>query len=233
MFPGEQGEVPVLQNLFLTCEQGDFVSIVGKSGCGKTTLLRCIAGLEEASSGQVLVEGNVVRGPDYNRAMVFQEARLFPWLTVEKNVAFGIHGRRPAQEVRTMVDAQLRLIGLEAYRQAYPHTLSNGMAQRVSLARALAFEARVLLMDEPFSALDTQTRSKLQEDLLVLWQQTAATILLVTHDIQEALLLSRQVFVMKTAPGNLVEKITVDWPYPRDPDDPRLIALRKDIAGRL
>lgn len=223
----------ILRDVSFVCDQGAFVSIVGASGCGKTTLLRCLAGLEEVSQGELYVEGSPVCGAGYNRAMVFQEARLFPWLTVEGNVAFALRGRVPRADLHAIVSEQLDFIGLTDYAKAYPRQLSGGMAQRVALARALAYRASVLLLDEPFSSLDIQTRGKLQEDVLRLWQKTGDTIILVTHDIEEALLLSQRVLTLGDRPARILNEMTVDLPYPRDPDEPQFIALHKTISAMI
>ncbi|MCL1791420.1 MAG: ABC transporter ATP-binding protein [Peptococcaceae bacterium] len=221
----------VLRNVSFTCPQGAFMSIVGPSGCGKTTLLRCMVGLEEVSEGEIFVEGTLVSGPDYNRAMVFQEPRLFPWLTVAGNVAFGLTGRIPRAEVRTLVEEKLDFIGLSDYARSYPRHLSGGMAQRVALARALAWQSPVLLMDEPLSALDIRTRSRLQEDVLALWQRTGKTVLLVTHDISEALLLSQRVFVLGNRPARILQELSVDLSYPRDPGSSEFVELQRLIKS--
>ncbi|MDR3271775.1 MAG: ABC transporter ATP-binding protein [Peptococcaceae bacterium] len=230
-FYTEWGKVEVLRSVSLTAARGEFLSVVGVSGCGKTTLLRIIAGLEQPSGGEVFCNGVRVSGPGSDRAVVFQEPRLFPWLNVEQNIAFGLKQRNEA--ARRVVEQALELVGLSAFRQAYPHELSGGMAQRVAMARALAFEPEALLMDEPFSALDAQTRTHMQSELQEIWRRTGKTILLVTHSIAEALLLSQRICIMTSAPGRFREVVEVDLPYPRDPDAPEFIRLKKYILTQL
>ncbi|NLO97283.1 MAG: ABC transporter ATP-binding protein [Peptococcaceae bacterium] len=219
-FSANWGKVQALRNLSFSCKREEFVAIVGTSGCGKTTLLRIIAGLDYPTEGEVLFNGKRVLGPGPERAMVFQEPRLFPWLTVEQNIAFGVQGGRSKQEIKELTARIMALVGLEDFRQAYPHELSGGMAQRVAIGRALAFEPEALLLDEPFSSLDVSTRLRLQGELLGLWQKTGKTILLVTHDIDEALLLSQKIIIMSPAPGTVKKILEIDLPYPRRPDDP-------------
>jgi len=230
-FYSDWGSVQALQEISFSCGSGEFVSIVGASGCGKTTLLRIIAGLEVPTSGEVFFAENKIRGPGRESAIVFQEPRLFPWQTVEQNIAFGIRGSK--QKIKRLIEESLELVGLTAFRKAYPYELSGGMAQRVAIARALAFEPKALLLDEPFSALDAQTRAKMQLELLEVWQRTAKTIILVTHDIREALLLSGKVMIMSPLPGSVKEILTIPFSYPRDQDNPEFIELRKYIEKNI
>ncbi|MCL1918809.1 MAG: ABC transporter ATP-binding protein [Peptococcaceae bacterium] len=233
----------VLRDISFTCDRGAFVSLVGASGCGKTTLLRCLAGLEDVSEGEIWVEGFPVCGADYTRAVVFQEPRLFPWLTVGNNVALGLRGHKPRKtrgEIRDLVAEKLDFIGLADYTKAYPRSLSGGMAQRVALARALAFQAPVMLLDEPFSSLDIRTRGKLQEEVLLLWRRTGKTILWVTHDIGEAVMFSQRILVLGGSvapttrePSRILRELEVDLPYPRDPDGSEFIQLRKEISAEI
>ncbi|UWG95654.1 ABC transporter ATP-binding protein [Dehalobacter sp. DCM] len=231
-FYSDWGSVHALSDISFVCQEQECVSIVGPSGCGKTTLLRIIAGLEKESAGDVLIHGQRISGPGFDRAVVFQDPRLFPWLTVEKNVAQGIHGENKEAAVE-IITKSLEWLGLSSFRKAYPNELSGGMAQRVALARALAFDPGLLLMDEPFSALDAQTRTRMQDDLVALWQQSGKTILFVTHDIEEALMISRRVIIMSPRPGSIREVLDVPFNYPRNQDDPDFIHWRKYILESI
>ncbi|MGI6566037.1 MAG: ABC transporter ATP-binding protein [Limnochordia bacterium] len=202
-----------LRNLNLAVASGEFVSIIGQSGCGKTTLLRMIAGLEQPSEGLIKVEGKVVKGPSRDRGLVFQEPRLFPWATVAHNIKLGLPDRRRNQE---RLWALLRLVGLEDFADAYPRELSGGMAQRAALARALAGSPQILLLDEPLGALDAVTRLKMQAQLMRIWQESFLTVAAVTHDLDEAVLLSTRIVVLSPRPGTIKGVISVDLPYPRD-----------------
>jgi ABC-type nitrate/sulfonate/bicarbonate transport system ATPase subunit len=228
-FHNDWGEVRALADINFTCFQSEFMAILGPSGCGKTTLLRIIAGLEQPDAGEALFDRRPLHGPGLERAVVFQEPRLFPWLTVEQNVAAGISGKKNKSEAEPIIEQTLGLVGLSAFRRAYPHELSGGMAQRVAIARALAFAPEALLLDEPFSALDTQTRARLQGELRDLWQKTEKTIMLVTHDIEEAIVLSQRILIMSPSPGTIREILPVDLPYPRDRDAAEFVRLRKYI----
>ncbi|RNC29691.1 MAG: Aliphatic sulfonates import ATP-binding protein SsuB [Candidatus Dichloromethanomonas elyunquensis] len=232
-FYSDWGKVEALKKISFCCSKSEFVSILGPSGCGKTTLLRIIAGLEEPSSGEVLFAGNEIKGPGPERAVVFQEPRLFPWLTVEENASLGISGKKRRSDLEKIVNRTLDLVGLTPFRKAYPHELSGGMAQRAAIARALAFEPEALLLDEPFSALDAQTRTRLQEELMDLWRKTEKTIILVTHDIEEALMLSQRILIMSPSPGTVKETVEVPISYPRRRDSSEFIHLKKYILGRI
>jgi NitT/TauT family transport system ATP-binding protein len=227
------GDVQALQDVSFCCPAGAFISIVGASGCGKTTLLRIIAGLESPSAGEIFFQGHLIRGPGYDRAVVFQDPRLFPWLTVEQNTAFGIRGLKSKAEVKEITEGTLELVGLKAFRRAYPSELSGGMAQRVAIARALAFKPQALLLDEPFSALDVQTRARMQVELLELWQKTSKTIILVTHDIEEAVLLSQEIIIMSPAPGTVKKVLKIPLNYPRDRDGREFVRLKKYIQENI
>ncbi len=231
-FNSDWGEVEALKSINFSSSKSEFISIVGPSGCGKTTLLRIIAGLENPSTGEVLIEGKSTKGPGHDRAVVFQDPRLFPWLTVEENAAFGIQNLNK-DKVKSKLDNILQLVGLENFRKAYPYELSGGMAQRVAIARAFAFKPKVLLMDEPFSALDAQTRARMQIELVGLWQKTCKNVILVTHDINEALLLSQRILIMSSSPGTIKEYIDVPFDYPRDPDTIEFIKLKKYITSNV
>lgn len=232
-YESDWGSVDALQDVNFNCEENECVAIVGASGCGKTTLLRIIAGLEMQSGGEVLIDSETISAPGSDRAVVFQDPRLFPWLTVEKNAALGIQGHKSKEEVETIVSKSLESLGLSGFRKAYPNELSGGMAQRVALARALAIDPKLLLMDEPFSALDAQTRARMQDDLVELWKKTGKTVLLVTHDIEEALTISQKVMIMSPSPGTIREVLAVPFPYPRNQDSPEFITLRKYILEAI
>lgn len=210
-------EIEALRDISLSIEEGEFVSVVGASGCGKTTLLRILDGLIRATSGSVKVDGKEVTGPGRDRAFVFQQDGLMPWRTVEGNASFGveIHGVMGASAKRRTLDF-LRLVGLSGFQKYYPHEISGGMRQRVNIARALSVEPDILLMDEPFAALDAQTREIMQAEMMRIWQQTKKTVVLITHQIEEAVFLSDRVFVFTARPGRLKEEIVVDLSRPRD-----------------
>ena len=210
------GELQALQDINLAVERGEFIAVVGPSGCGKTTFLRIVAGLEPASSGEVALDGRAVRGPGGDRGFVFQSDNLLPWRTVFANAIVGreIAGRvGPAERRRTM--ELLKLVGLEGFEHYHPRQLSGGMRQRVNLARALAIDPQVLLMDEPFSSLDAQTREIMQTELMRIWEEGRKTVLFVTHQIDEAVFLSDRVLVFARRPGRLRENVAIALPRPR------------------
>jgi len=223
----------VLADIDLQVHHREFLSIIGPSGCGKSTLARIVAGLDEASQGVVLLEGEPVEGPGPDRGMVFQSYSLFPWQTVLANVMFPLvlqgHGRSVAEaEARTWVD----IVGLGRYENHYPCQLSGGMKQRVAIARALAAKPKILLMDEPFGALDAQTRARMQAYLLELWKKVDVTILFITHDLDEAIYLSDRILVLKAHPGEVEELIEVPVPQPRNPDQfltPEFLAVKRRL----
>jgi sulfonate transport system ATP-binding protein len=214
-FRGEQGEVIALQDINLSIRVGEFVSIVGSSGCGKSTLLRIIAGLEREFEGDALLDREPISGPGPDRGVVFQEHRLFPWLSVRDNVAFGVAPDSPA-EIQRSVQEHIALVGLAGFESAYPHQLSGGMAQRASIARALVNRPKVLLLDEPFGALDALTKIQMQQEILRIWEAEQTTMIMVTHDIDEAVFLGDRVVVMSNRPGTIKKIIPVDLPRPRD-----------------
>jgi NitT/TauT family transport system ATP-binding protein len=210
------GNLEVLRGVDLSVERGEFISLVGPSGCGKTTFLRIVAGLEPASSGQVLLDGRVVRAPGSDRGFVFQTDSLLPWRSVFANAIIGreIAGQvGPAERARTM--ELLKLVGLEGFEHYHPRQLSGGMRQRVNLARALAIDPQILLMDEPFSSLDAQTREIMQTELMRIWEEGRKTVLFVTHQIDESVFLSDRVLVFARRPGRLRENVTIELPRPR------------------
>jgi len=209
-------DVVAIDRLSLDVADREIVSIVGPSGCGKSTLLRLVAGLVRPSSGDILLDGHLVADPGADRGMVFQSYTLFPWLTVEGNVEFGPRIRgKPAEYCRQVAARYIQMVGLTGFERAYPKELSGGMMQRVAIARALANDPEVLLMDEPFGALDAQTRALMQELLLDIWQKSPKTILFVTHDIDEALFLGDRVYIMTARPGKLREEVSLRLPRPR------------------
>jgi NitT/TauT family transport system ATP-binding protein len=217
-YEGTDGDVTTaLADVSFSIEPGEFVTVIGPSGCGKTTLVRLVGGFETPTTGRILVGGDPVEKPVPSRAMVFQEYHLFPWLTVRENVAFGlveqdVSGAKRSDRVRGM----LELVGLQDRADAYPVELSGGMKQRVGLARALAVDPSMLLMDEPFGSVDAQTRRHLQRELLEIWREMQKTVLFVTHDIDEAVLLSDRILVLTGTPGRIDDEIRVDLPRPRD-----------------
>jgi ABC-type nitrate/sulfonate/bicarbonate transport system ATPase subunit len=226
-FPAADGKcVNALENINIEIEDayssagrdiGEFRVLLGPSGCGKSTLLRLIAGLDRADSGEVLVNEEAVKGPGKDRGMVFQKYTSFPWLTVAGNIAYGLKINGVSEEKRKETVAQLiQEIGLSGFENAYPETLSGGMQQRVAIARTLALRPSVILMDEPFGALDAQTRSEMQQLLLKVWDETASTILFVTHDVEEAIYLADRIFIMSAHPGTIVEDAQVPFDRPRD-----------------
>lgn len=229
-----RNDVVAIEGLDLEVSKGELVSIVGPSGCGKTTVLRMVAGLEEPTSGQILLDGVEVKGPGSDRGMVFQEFALFPWRTVRANVEFGLEiCGTPKEERRRRVDRYLEVVGLERFADARVHELSGGMKQRVGIARAMVNNPDILLMDEPFGALDAQTRNIMQRELLRILDKSAKTILFVTHSVDEALYLSDRIILMTKRPGKIKTIIKVPWERPRDRASPEFAALRKTILSEL
>ncbi|MBC7953780.1 MAG: ABC transporter ATP-binding protein [Rhodospirillaceae bacterium] len=226
------GSVQALDNIQLDIPGGHFISIVGASGCGKSTLLRIIAGLETQYDGSITLGDRPIAGPGLDRGVIFQEHRLLPWLTVEANVAFGLKDL-PKQEIERRVRDHLELVGLAAFAKAYPHQLSGGMAQRVAIARALVNKPQVLLLDEPFGALDAMTKIQMQQEVLRIWDVEKTTMVLVTHDIDEAIFLGDEVAVMSARPGTIKKVLPVRLSRPRDRSSPDFVALRKEIYREL
>jgi NitT/TauT family transport system ATP-binding protein len=226
--------VEVLRDVSLTVEEGEFVCLLGPSGCGKSTIVNLIAGLEQPDEGRILIDGQPVAGPDPDRVVVFQDAALFPWLTVLGNVEFGLRmaGIEPRKRRERALE-YIRLVHLSRFVHAYPHQLSGGMKQRVAIARALALQPAVLLLDEPFAALDAQTRAVLQNELLELWQLARPTILFVTHNVREATGLADRVYVISSRPGRIRDMRAVNVPRPRHAEDPTLLAHQHKILGLL
>ena len=227
-----------LYDISLAIRKNEFVSLLGPSGCGKTTLIRIIAGLLTADRGDVLVNQQGVTAPGHDRCMVFQQFGLLPWRTVMSNVEFGLEiDGVPRDERRALAEKYLELVGLKGFENYYPHQISGGMQQRVGIARALSKKPEILLMDEPFGAVDAQTREQLQEELLKIWAQTENTVVFVTHSIDEAIYLSDRVVVMQARPGRIKEEVTIDLPRPRwEGDikaDPRFAQLRAHLRDSL
>ena len=228
------GDFQALEGAELRVNEGEFICLIGASGCGKSTLLRILAGFEQATSGVVLVSGREVAGPGPDRGMVFQDYGLFPWLSVRDNIGFGPAARGlPKVEIRDKVDHFIDMIGLSRFADSYPHQLSGGMKQRVAIARVLANDARVVLMDEPFGALDAMTRERLQDELLELWARTKLTVIFVTHAIEEAILLADRVVAMQPGPGRIVSDTRIDLPRPRDVASAEFNALRRVLSAEL
>ena len=232
-FELDGSRLPVLELINLSVAAGEFVALLGPSGCGKSTLLRLISGLEQPTSGSIAAEGSRIDRPDPSRILVFQDPTLFPWATVWNNVATGLDARGVLKRERARVDSALDLVGLRDFSKAYPDQLSGGMAQRAALARALVNDPALLLLDEPLGKLDSLTRLTLQEELVSLWRREGFTAILVTHDVEEAVLLASRVIVLNERPGGIKAEFDVERPYPRHRDDPELVALRRQILATL
>ena len=234
IYEGRKGKTVALNGVNLDIYDNEFICVVGPSGCGKSTLLNIIAGLHEASSGEVLVDGVKVEGTGVDRGVVFQQYALFPWITVKKNVMFGLKLKKDlTDEQREEIAMKyIKIVGLEKFVDAYPKELSGGMKQRVAIARAYAVNPSLLLMDEPFGALDAQTRTQLQTELLKTWEEEKKTCFFITHDVEEAILLATKVIVMSARPGRIKEIIDIDIPYPRGQESkmlPRFVELKNYI----
>jgi ABC-type nitrate/sulfonate/bicarbonate transport system ATPase subunit len=222
-----------LDGVSLSMAAGELTSLVGPSGCGKSTLLRLIAGLDSPDSGELAVGAEAITGPNAERGLVFQDPNLFPWLTVRRNIEAGLVARHVLRERRHEVDEFMRLVGLESFADAYPHHLSGGMAQRVALARALINHPKVLLLDEPLGALDAFTRMRMQDEVLRLWQARRTTMLLVTHDIDEAIYMSDRIIIMTQRPGRIERMIAVNLQRPRDRSSAEFLQIRSEILELL
>ena len=231
---GTDREVVALEDIDLEVRHGEFVVVIGPSGCGKSTLLKLLAGLETPTAGRLLYEGRPITGPDVNRSLIFQQPSLYPWLSARDNVAFGLKlqgmGRR---ERRQQADEFLRLVGLRNFAGKHPHELSGGMQQRVAIARALCVGADVLLMDEPFAALDVQTRYQMQSFLLDIWQGSGRTVVFVTHHIDEAVYLADRVIVLTARPGRVLDSMPIDMARPRSVIGEEFERYRAHFVGRL
>lgn len=237
VYSSAKGDVTAMKDVNINVLENEFVSIVGPSGCGKSTLLRMIAGLDEATEGQIVIQDRNIIGPGADRGMVFQSYTLFPWMTVADNIKFGLKLRKmPADQQEEIVSKYLKIIKLEKFRNSYPRELSGGMKQRVAIARALANSPEVLLMDEPFSALDPQTKADMQLLMRQIWQEEKPTVIFVTHDIEEAVFLSSKIYVLTSRPGTVKAEVPILLPYDRDltlKDTDQFIRLRKQVNAMI
>ena len=233
-FITEKKEVLAVDNVNFEVRNNEFLSIVGPSGCGKSTILRMIAGLEKPTSGEILIEGRKIEKPDAERGMVFQQYTLLPWRTVLENVGFGLEIKGVPKAERDEVARKfIKMIGLEGFEDAYPYELSGGMQQRVAIARTLANDPKIVLMDEPFGALDTQTRTILQNELLKIWEKDKKTVIFITHSVEEAVYLSDRVIIMTARPGKVKDIIDIKLERPRKRNSPEFIEYKKEIVDKL
>ncbi len=233
IFTSNDEDVIALSKVSVDIEAGEFVSLVGPSGCGKTTFLRLIAGLDSPTSGKILLDEEEIIGTSYERGLVFQSAKLFPWMNIHENIAFGLKARGIYKENKSEVSEFIDLVGLKGFEKSLPHHLSGGMQQRVSLARALINHPKVLLMDEPLGALDALTRVNMQDEILKIWQTRNTTMMMVTHDVEEAIYLSDKVIVMTPRPAKVETIIDVELKRPRDRDTKDFIDLKNKILKIL
>ncbi len=221
--------VQALKSVDLDIRAGEFISLIGPSGCGKTTLLRLIAGLDKPQNGKLSIDGRAITGVDPERGYVFQQGSLFPWLDIEHNISYGLRARGQLKQKKASVHEYISMVGLEGFEKSYPHQISGGMAQRVAIARALINEPKALLLDEPMGALDSFTRADFQDKLLELWKEQGTTMILVTHDIDEAIYLSDRIVIMTPRPGKISRVIDVPLPRPRHRGGVEFLALRREI----
>ncbi|OPJ55101.1 aliphatic sulfonates import ATP-binding protein SsuB [Clostridium chromiireducens] len=226
-------EVEALKNINIEIQPGEFISFIGPSGCGKTTLMRLIAGLDEAQEGELFLDGEKIEGTNHERGYVFQQANLFPWANIEDNISAGLRARKIYKEHKEEVAHYIEIAGLKGFEKSYPHQISGGMAQRASLVRALINSPKVLLLDEPLGALDSFTRFTLQDKLLELWKERETTMILVTHDVDEAVYLSDRIIIMSPRPGKIEEIINVKLRRPRNRTSDEFLVLRKKILEKL
>lgn len=229
----EKGDLVALEDFSLTAKHGELVALIGPSGCGKSTFLRLVAGLDKAQEGTIEYDGKPVEGPSYNRGFVFQEANLYPWLTVEGNIAFGLKARKTYKQQKDRVQKLIDLMGLTGFEKSYPHQISGGMAARVAIAQTLVLDPGIILLDEPLSALDAFTRAVIQDEILKMRDRFQPIILMVTHDIEEAVYMADRVVVLSPRPGRIVGEITVDMPHPRDRISSEFIECRHAIMNLL
>ena len=234
-FEGKNKNLSVLDNINLTINDGELICLLGPSGCGKTTLLRLIAGLEHPTSGEIIANDEVVKGPSGDRAVIFQQYSLFPWLTVLQNVTFGLEMTKKGTKEENVAAAEryLESVGLIDFKDSYPHELSGGMKQRVAIIRSLLNHSPILLMDEPFSAVDMQTRHKLQEQLIGVWKRFENTIVFVTHDVDEAVYLADKIVILDKNPGRIANIVEVDIERPRKRDSKEFIQIQESIVKDL
>ena len=234
VFTLQDQTIHALADANLAIRKGEFVCLIGASGCGKSTLLRIMAGFEQPSLGEALMWGKPIEEPEPSRGMVFQDYALFPWLSVRDNIGFGPVARGLSRgEVKATVDKFIELVGLQKFATAYPHQLSGGMKQRVAIARVLANDAELVLMDEPFGALDAMTRERLQDELLEIWQRTGLTVVFVTHSVEEAIFLAGRVVVMTPGPGRIESDNALELPRPRDVSSPEFNDIRRALSAKL
>lgn len=233
-FTRVDGEViNALNGVNLTIQAGDFVSLIGPSGCGKSTLLRLIAGLDRPTEGSLYLDGKEITGPNCDRGLVFQDPTLFPWLNIQENISFGLKARKIYKEKKDSVAEFIDMVGLKGFEKSFPHQLSGGMCQRASLARALVGHPKVLLLDEPLGALDAFTRMNMQDELVRIWKENNMTMIMVTHDVDEAVYLSDKIVVMSPRPAKIEEIINVELSRTRDRNNPEFIRLRSEILKIL
>lgn len=226
---GQNGQVEVLREINMNALPGEIIAVVGPSGCGKSTFLRLIAGLDIPEEGRIVYKGREIKMTDPKVGFVFQNSNLFPWLTVRENIEFGLKAAKTFKEEKTKVGEYIRLVGLEGFEEAYPYQLSGGMASRVSLARTFIKEPELILLDEPLSALDAFTKITIQDEILKIWNKNKPIIILVTHDIEEAVYLSHRVMVMSERPGSFTGSVKIDIPHPRDRVSDVFVEKRKEI----
>jgi NitT/TauT family transport system ATP-binding protein len=231
VFSSDDREVVALEDINLDIKPGEFICLLGPSGCGKSTLLNAVAGFSLPTAGVIHVNGETVQAPGPDRGMVFQEYALFPWMTVEKNIAFGLEIQKQTEaQIGEKVDALLAMLKLQDFRDRYPKDLSGGMRQRVAIARVLALDSPIMLMDEPFGALDSLTRRNLQDELLRIWMEFKKTIIFVTHSIEESIYLADRIIVMTYRPGKIKKDVSVTMPHPRDPSSAEFNDLKKELG---
>ena len=229
----DKGELVALHDFDLEAEHGEIVALIGPSGCGKSTFLRLVAGLDKAQGGSIEYGGESIEGPSYNRGFVFQETNLYPWLTVEKNIAFGLKARGVYKQQKHRVQEMIDLMGLSGFEKSYPHQISGGMAARVAIAQTLVQDPGIILLDEPLSALDAFTRAVIQDEILKMRDRFKPIILMVTHDIEEAVYMADRIVVLSPRPGTNIGEIVVDMPHPRNRISPKFIEYRHAVMDML